>query len=92
MCSVTTTKNIVIKDSGFDQINPLLVLKTERSIQITAKHIYISLLELRGRIYTADEQVTPEMLQRVWQEIDYGWDVCRIINASQIEHFQFKVK
>jgi hypothetical protein len=30
-------------------------------------------------------KVTPEMLSRVWQEIDYRWDVCRITNGSHIE-------
>lgn len=44
-----------------------------------------SLPELRARIYAATEQVTPDMLQRVWQEIDFRWDVCRITNGSHIE-------
>ncbi|KAG8334925.1 hypothetical protein J6590_079841 [Homalodisca vitripennis] len=38
----------------------------------------VTLPELRARIYAAAEQVTPEMLVRVWEEIDYRWDVCRI--------------
>jgi hypothetical protein len=29
--------------------------------------------------------VTPEMLRSVWQDIDYGWDVCRIANGSHIK-------
>ncbi|KAG8268281.1 hypothetical protein J6590_030659 [Homalodisca vitripennis] len=42
--------------------------------------------ELRARIYAAAEQVTPEMLVRVWEEIHYRWDVCRITNGSHIEY------
>lgn len=45
-----------------------------------------TLPDLRARIYAAVEQVTPEMLVRVWEEIDYRWDVCRITNGSHIEH------
>ncbi|KAG8324064.1 hypothetical protein J6590_101078 [Homalodisca vitripennis] len=45
-----------------------------------------TLPELRARIYAAAEQVTPEMLVRVWEEIHYRWDVCRITNGSHIEH------
>ncbi|PSN32512.1 hypothetical protein C0J52_16612 [Blattella germanica] len=35
-------------------------------------------VELRHRIAAAVQQVTPDMLQRVWQEIDFRWDVCRL--------------
>ena len=45
-----------------------------------------TLPDLRARIYAAVEQVTPEMLVRVWEEIDYRWDVRRITNGSHIEH------
>jgi hypothetical protein len=31
--------------------------------------------ELRTRITAAVAEVTPEMLRRVWQEIDYRWGV-----------------
>jgi hypothetical protein len=41
--------------------------------------------ELGTRITAAVAEVTPEMLRRVWQEIDYRWDVCRITNGSHIE-------
>lgn len=51
------------------------------------------IFELRGRIYTAAGQVTPEVLYyQVWQEIDFQWDAWRIINGSHIEHIYFKVK
>ncbi|KAG8336237.1 hypothetical protein J6590_048459 [Homalodisca vitripennis] len=37
-----------------------------------------TLPELRARIYAAAEQVTPEMLVRDWEEIDYRWD-CLVV-------------
>ncbi|PSN47688.1 hypothetical protein C0J52_20365 [Blattella germanica] len=42
-------------------------------------------VELRHRIAAAVQQVTPDMLQRVWQEIDFRWDVCRMTNGAHIE-------
>jgi hypothetical protein len=41
--------------------------------------------ELRTRITAAVTEVTPEELRSVWQDIDYRWDVCRVINGSHIE-------
>jgi hypothetical protein len=40
--------------------------------------------ELRTRITAVVAQVTPEMLLRLWQHIEYRWDVCRITNGSHI--------
>ncbi|PSN48183.1 hypothetical protein C0J52_13869 [Blattella germanica] len=33
-----------------------------------------NLAQLRHRITAAVQEVTPDMLQRVWQEIDFRWD------------------
>ncbi|KAG8304946.1 hypothetical protein J6590_081865 [Homalodisca vitripennis] len=44
-----------------------------------------SLADLRRRITAAVAEVTPDLLERVWREIDYRWDVCRITNGSHIE-------
>lgn len=44
-----------------------------------------SLQDLRNRISAAVDEVTPDLLERVWQEIDFRWDVCRITNGSHIE-------
>ena len=32
------------------------------------------------------ETVTQDMLQRVWQELDYRLDVCRVTGGAHIEH------
>jgi len=35
---------------------------------------------------TAIETITADMLQTVWNELDYRVDVCRITNGAHIEH------
>jgi len=54
-------------------------------------HIYVppfpsSILEMKVRIRTAIETITADMLQTVWDEIDYRVDVCRITKGAHIEH------
>jgi len=41
--------------------------------------------ELQGRITAAVNSVTPDMLQRVWSELDYRIDVCRVTRGGHIE-------
>ena len=45
-----------------------------------------SIPELKVRIRTAIETITADMLQTVWNEINYHADVCRITNSAHIEH------
>jgi len=45
-----------------------------------------SIPELKVRIRTAIETITVDMLQTVWNELDYRVDVCRITNGAHIEH------
>ena len=42
--------------------------------------------ELKVRIRTAIETITADMLQTVWNELDYRVDVCRITKGAYIEH------
>ena len=44
--------------------------------------------ELNVRIRTAIEIITADMLQTVWNELDYHVDVCRITNGAPIVHLQ----
>ena len=44
------------------------------------------ILEPKVRIRIAIETVTAEMLQTVWNELDYRVDVCRIAKGSLVEH------
>jgi len=41
--------------------------------------------ELKVRIRTAIETITTDALQRVWNELDYHVDVCRITKGAHIE-------
>ena len=45
-----------------------------------------SIPELKVRIRTAIETITADLLQTVWNEVDYRVDVCRITNGAHIEH------
>jgi len=42
--------------------------------------------ELKVRVRTAIETITADMLQTVWNELDYRVDVCRITEGEHIEH------
>jgi len=42
--------------------------------------------ELKVRIRIAVETITTDMLQTVWNELDYCVDVCRITKGAHIEH------
>ncbi|PSN55546.1 hypothetical protein C0J52_20117 [Blattella germanica] len=44
-----------------------------------------NLAQLRHRITVAVQEMTPDMLQRVWQEIYFRWDVCRMNNNAHID-------
>jgi hypothetical protein len=43
--------------------------------------------ELKARITAAIANVTRDMLQRAWQEVDY-WDVSRATDGSHCEAFR----
>jgi len=45
-----------------------------------------NLQNLRNRITAAVTLVDRDMLTRVWNEMDYRIDVCRIIKGGYIEH------
>jgi len=45
-----------------------------------------SIPELKVRTRTAIETITADMLQTVWNELDYSVDVCRNTKCAHIEH------
>ena len=45
-----------------------------------------SITELKVRIRTAIETITADMLQTVWNELDYRVDICRITKSAYIQH------
>ena len=53
--------------------------------------VYVPLLpasipELKVGIRIAIQTITADMLQTVWNELDYRVDVCRITKGEYIEH------
>jgi hypothetical protein len=47
---------------------------------------------LLARIIEAVKNIDAPMLTRVWQELEYHIDVCRVIRGEHIEHLYFKKK
>ena len=45
----------------------------------------MSLKEFRGRITHALQNITADMLHRVWDEFDYRVDVCRVTQGAHSE-------
>ena len=45
-----------------------------------------SIPDLKNRITVAMETITLDMLIRVWQELYYRLDVCRVTKGAHIEH------
>ena len=46
----------------------------------------VSIPDLKNRITVAVETITPDLLSRVWQELDYRLDVCCVTKGAYIEH------
>ena len=53
--------------------------------QVYVPPLPASIPELKVRIRTAIETITSDMLQTVWNELDYRVDVCRITKGAHIE-------
>jgi len=45
-----------------------------------------SIPELKARISAAIEKITADLLQTVWNELDFRVDVCGITKGAHIEH------
>jgi hypothetical protein len=44
--------------------------------------------ELKLKIATVMEKIERNLSERVWNELDYRLDICRITNGARIEHLQ----
>jgi len=51
----------------------------------------VSIPNLKNRIAAAVETITPDLLSRVWQELEYRLDVCRVTKDAYIEHLSHKL-
>jgi hypothetical protein len=45
-----------------------------------------SLEELRARITEAAATIYADTIHRIWEEIAYRWDICRVTRENCIEH------
>jgi len=54
--------------------------------QVYVPPLPASIPELKIRFRTAIETITADMLQTVWNELDYRVDVCKITKGAHIEH------
>jgi len=48
----------------------------------------VSIPDLKNKITATVETITPDLLSRVWQELDYRLDVCRVTMGAYIEHLK----
>jgi hypothetical protein len=46
----------------------------------------VSIPDLQNRIEAAVATITPDLLIRVWQELDYRLDVCRVTKGAHIKY------
>ena len=46
----------------------------------------VSIPDSKNRITASVETITPDLLSRVWRELDYRLDVCRVTKGAYIEH------
>ena len=54
--------------------------------QVYVPPLPASIPEQKVRIRTAIETITADMIQTVWNELDYRVDVCRITKGAHMEH------
>jgi hypothetical protein len=54
--------------------------------QVYVPPLPASIPELKVRIRTAIETIAADMLQTVWNELDYRVDVCRITKGAHIQY------
>jgi hypothetical protein len=54
--------------------------------KVYVPHLPRDLPEPRQRIVVAVDTIGVDMLQRVWQELDYRIDVSRVTRGGHIEH------
>ena len=57
-----------------------------RQVSVYVPPLPASIAELKVRIRAAIETITADMLQTVWNELDYRDHVCRIRKSAHIEY------
>ena len=75
---------------GFNNLSYTIHLRLQYVVAPMDLQVYVpplpaSIPELKVRIRTAIGTITADMLQTVWNELDYRVDVCRITKGAHIE-------
>jgi hypothetical protein len=55
-------------------------------LQSTSHHCHVNSLTSQAQIIAAVKNFDAPMLTRVWQELEYRIDVCRVTRGAHIEH------
>ena len=63
----------------------LLLLGVRYNKNIVYRERITDISHLKRQIIAAIETVTPDMLFKTWEEIDYRLDVCKATNFADIE-------
>ena len=56
------------------------------NLEVYVSPLPASIPELKVRIRTAIQTITADMLQTVWNELNYRVDVCRITKGAHMEN------
>ena len=54
--------------------------------RVSVPPLSCDLADLKARIIAAVKNIDAPMLTRVWQELEYRIDVCRVTRGARIEH------
>ena len=68
------------------QVQPHVISFYGVKDQVYVPPLPASITELKVRIRIVIETITADMLQTVWNELDYRVGVCRITKGAHIEH------
>jgi len=53
--------------------------------KVFVPHFPASMKELRARITEAVATINTDMFRRIWYEIAYRWDICRVTRGNHVE-------
>jgi hypothetical protein len=54
-------------------------------VQMERKSLKVDIDYLKRRVTEAVAAVTCDMLRRVWKQLDYRFDICRVTRGAHIE-------
>jgi hypothetical protein len=62
------------------------ILSINLAIRLSGEYLQISNNCLKARIIAAVKNIDAPVLTRVWQELEYRIDLCRITRGAHTEH------